>query len=212
MALDDVYQVTATQLLAGKELANTFFYVETTASIGGPDGVADALAQEFQSVIWSLWWRNLVSPDVELTSVFAARISPVASASVTRIYSGEFGARGAQAIPNGSAVLVSARDSSNSPNFRRRFYFSGLPEIDSEDSGMTDSILLAWDLFAFQLETLVLNPLITGIGAYTPCAFSKKLFAAGPPPIPWAFLASSRVTQNLRSQRQRNPRIFLPSP
>lgn len=212
MAIDDVYQVTATTLLAGKECSNTFFYVETTASVAGPDGVADALAQEFELVIWSVWWRELVSPDVELTSVFAARVSPIGAPAVSRIYSGEFGARGGDAVPNGSAVLVSARDVFNTPNFRRRFYFSGLPEIDAEDSGLTDSILLAWDLYAFQLESLILNPSITGVGAYTPCAFSKKLWLLGPPTIPWAFLVTSSVTQNLRSQRQRNPRIFLPSP
>lgn len=211
MALDDVYQLTATQIIAGKEVANTFYYVETVLSAGDPLANAGAISREFFTQIWQTWWDNLVSPDVELTALFTARIHPVVNPAVSVFYTGEHGTRGGDALPNGSAVLVSAHDTTNSPNFRRRFYFAGLPESDAEDSGLTDSILLAWDLFAFQLETLVLAPASVAPAAFTPCAFSKKRVADATPPY-FALLSTSRVTQNIRSQRQRNPRILYPSP
>lgn len=211
MALDDVYQVTATTTLAGRELSNTFYYLETTGGGSPPDVVSGALGLEFWSAIWRPWWRHVMASNVELTSTFTARMWPSVLPSVSSQFESDFGQRGGVAVPNGAAVLISARDVTNSPNYRRRFYFSGLPELDQTGSAIEAAQRGAWDSLAFNLETLTLSPPSLFPAVYTPCAFSKKLAAIPvvPPIFPFALFSLSFVTYALRSQRQRNPREIV---
>lgn len=205
MAVNDIYQVSAAQLLAGKEIVNTFYYRETVAAGAGPDIVSGALNLEFWSAVWLGNWQPLVSFRLDLTSVFSMRKWPTVSAAVNAQFTGESGAIGNDAIPNGSTVLLSGRPEFPLTNFNRRMYFSGLPEIHASESAISPPFRVAWDDFAQHIQSTVLAPPSLFPATYTACAFSQSLADLGSP-APYADLFLTFANFSIRSQRQRNTR------
>ncbi|GAG64798.1 unnamed protein product [marine sediment metagenome] len=206
MAVNDVYQLNVNHILGGREISNVFYYRETTAGPAAPPQNASQLSHEFFVRIWSLYWDHVIAADVQLTAIWGRKVWPTLVQAGTILFTGEFGLRTGQAVPNGACVLMSAHDATNSPNFRRRMYISGLAEQDQRNSQVLTVQLSNWENFAKHVVQDSLTTPVFDPSVYKPCAFSKSLaLEAGPQP--WADLTFYKVTQSIRSQRGRNRRV-----
>jgi len=207
MALDDVYQLNVTHLLNTREISNVFYYVETVATAQPPHLVAAGISHEFYSVVWIPWWARVISNECLLTSIWARRMWPTEEKAGTMLFTGDTGDVAGESIPNGSAVLISMRDVSNLPRFRRRTYVSGLAEVHQSGSRIVPAQVGDWQDLADALTATDLMPISMAPGVFEAAAYSKK-FTAPPPAQPWELLAFNRLTVFLRSQRGRNPRTI----
>lgn len=205
MALNDIYQLSAAQLIAGKEVINTFYFRESIVAGGGPFVIAGALNLEFWSAMWLNQWQDLVTFKLDLTSIYTRRVWPTVSDSVVSQFTAESGTIGNDGVPNGAAVLVSGRPEFTLANFNRRLYFSGLPEIHQSDSSISPAERNNWDDFAFLIRATILAPPSLFPATFTPSAFSQVLADLGSP-APYADIFFSFANYSLRSQRQRNTR------
>lgn len=204
--VEDVYQLTTCQLLAGKEIANTFYYVEDPASSqDNPRLVAEEIGREFFLRVYKPFWQPIISADMRFVAVFGFRIWPELGDPATSVYGGEAGLVAGDSVPNGSAVLFSGTSITRNRNFQRRFYIAGLPEVHSEQSAVTAPQREQWQAFANGIRDTVLQPTGLAPGLWTPCSFSKLLSAeAGT--TPYSPLSQVRLNPYVRSQRGRNVR------
>lgn len=205
MAEFDVYQVNVNALLAGKEIANTFYYYESPGIVYPQEGIQRAINQQFYDDLVVPQWLPLLSRDYRLSAIWTRRVYPTVTQASTTVFSGDTGSVSSDAVPNGSSVLFSGRAAIKSRNFRRRIYFGGLPEEHSAHSEVTIPALFQWQSFASTIVNQVLSPAELAPAQYFSCAYSP-LLAIEIGTDPFSRLTSMTANGPIRSQRGRNLR------
>lgn len=203
MALDDVYQLSVVHILNGKETSNLFYYKETAATSLTTSQVADALANDFFTVIYSSRWQPHYTSRQRLTAIWSQRIWPTPGVPIAQPFVGEEGAIGGDSCPNNACALISFIAKIRSRNYRRRVYMSGIPESRQIGAEITVVQQLAIGEFGDHLISDTLGAAADPTAEWTSCAFSKKLAAASDPD-PSSLLTGRGISQAIRSQRGRN--------
>ncbi len=201
--LGDVYQLNVVQKLNGREISNVFYYLETLVTILTPAVVAVELCGEFFTAIYVPNWKPHFTVRGELTAIWCNRIFPTAGTPQAVPFVSEPGDVLGDSCPNNAAALISFITAVASANYRRRTYFSGIPESRQVGAEITGGMSVAMRDLGEAMRDRVLNPPSDAAAEYTFAAFSKKLAAASDP-SPVEIITGVGVTVQIRSQRGRN--------
>lgn len=203
MAINDVYQVVANHIIAGKETANALYYRETVASSQGPTVSGRDLALTFFLELWDNTWQDVLSNEVTLSGIWGQRIWPTRDLAGYWPVINEAGNVVGESLPNGSAVLISGKGIITTRNFWRRIYVAGLPEIHQEKSEIIPSARALWITLAAAFRVQTFEPTGLTPGKWVPCAYSRDLSAeAGPQPT--SDFGTLALNTAIKSQRRRN--------
>lgn len=194
MALNDVMEAVVSARVKGEYVQNVFHLKETTAST---DPIpAKALAEAIQAV-WLPDWAALVSTDVEFACCYVRRIKPAPGVAYTLLLT-NVGAVASDAVPTGSALIVTWYSGLASKRGRGRTYFAGLPE-EAQDAGLLAAAVVGdWEDLADLIATILVAQ-GGGVGAWELGVYSEVNAAI-------ADTIARSVRTNLGSMRSRRQR------
>lgn len=204
MAVNDIYRLVVSQTCSGKDVVNTFYYVESTSGGDDEQTISFWLCKEFYEKIWLPEWKPNLSNAAKLQYIFTNRINPTNDQGQAIPYESENGSISDDPMPNGACGLLSFKGSPDVQNFWRRVYITGLPESACVTGFLTPTVEAALTDLAYTIRSTPLLVNVMGSGVYDACAFSRKRVADAVSPV-WSTLVSHSVNKNVRSQRQRNP-------
>jgi len=203
MATNDVFQLNVCGTLAGREITNTFYYANANEDTLPALTQAQELITGFYNLIWIDKWRPIISTEYEMQCIWAERVNHGGGGLSVQPFINEDGSGAAPSIPIGACALLSLRATVVSANFNRRVYVSGVQQTHVAKSKLTFIGLTVFRELAEGLTVITIPFVTQPTKWFNAVAFSKKLHAAGNP-NPFRPLQRHSVTENLRSQRQRN--------
>jgi hypothetical protein len=148
MAVGDVYEVNFQAKVRGEFVNNVLHLVETQecTDMVAAHSLATALLAQ-----WIPDWAALLSQDVVFAAIYARRIKPTFGPTHTELVTTPGGVA-EDAIPSGSALVISWVTATASKSGRGRTYFAGVPEDAQAGGSITTAAATSWDDFAELLQ------------------------------------------------------------
>lgn len=203
MAVGDTYRLSLVGDAHAAVIITTYHYRQTIAQ-GGFLNDENALAVIFgQTIVPKI--KDVLSVDVTLANMSVMRVHPTGGAVVDTALVPGPGTRPGPALPNTVAMVISKRTGQPGRARRGRWYFGNL----SEDDTIANVLLPIFEttqVAALRSQLLLtISAAFPFLGSFEPVHYSRKLHAAGQPPV--FPIVSTPLNPVLGNQRRRRPGV-----
>ncbi len=164
MAVGDVFKLVVNQSLQSSVVQNVLYYRIVTETILGKD--IDRLKVDFESVIIVGKWQALVSNGVDFDCISLQKVFPLPLEAAQDFDVGLSGLKILESLPAMDCVLMQKVNLSVAGVGKKgRMYIAGLPEDDTAQGRLVQTVVNAWGAFATALQDELAE---TSSGVYEP--------------------------------------------